>query len=127
MIDDKFCQDCDKKKSCKKKCYALRKKEYNKQVKELILYHFKKGFLSIQDLKVIGFTIHELTKEKTMIEKSLITTNIPEEMSITFPAKYIRNFMTQKEIDDFFDEITPIIIEKLKAKLNRRNENEKSF
>jgi hypothetical protein len=29
--------------------------------------------------------------------------------------------MTQKEIDDFFDEITPIIIEKLKAKLKEKN------
>ncbi len=56
---------------------------------------------------------------KSMIRESIITTNIPSEMSIRFPVKHVRKYMTQKEIDCYFEEIMPLIIRKLRSKCKR--------
>lgn len=51
-----------------------------------------------------------------MISKSIIFTNIPSEISITFPAELLLKYLNQDEIDDFFDEIKPFILQKLQSK-----------
>ena len=56
---------------------------------------------------------------KSMVKESIMTVNIPSEMSIRFPVKYVRKYMTQKEIDCYFEEIMPLIIRKLRSKCKR--------
>lgn len=51
-----------------------------------------------------------------MFTKSIIFTNIPSEISITFPAELLLKYLNQDEVEEFFEEIKPFILQKLQSK-----------
>ena len=51
-----------------------------------------------------------------MFTKSIIFTNIPSEISIIFPAELLLKYLNQDEVEEFFEEIKPFILQKLQSK-----------
>ena len=52
-----------------------------------------------------------------IVGNSIIFTNTPLEMEITFPVKFIRERLSKKEVDDFFEDLIPIINQHFQEKL----------
>lgn len=50
-------------------------------------------------------------------EKSVVFTNTELEMSITYPVRFLRGMLSDKEIKVFFEDLIPIINHNLQEKL----------